>query len=113
GRVNFDYVGHNQDGSSTGIYEGQVTQISYPDGTSEYFGYNDAGELAWRRRGDGTIVTVTSRDAQHRITRLDYPTTPIAGTFAETFQYDEFGRLAATTDAQGSTNLAYDALDRL
>jgi YD repeat-containing protein len=111
-RVQFEYVRYNSSGTLQGQYEGQVTRIIHPDGRNEYFGYTSAGELAWKRKGSGHVITVTTRDAQHRVTRTDYPATGSGGAFNVQTVYDEFGRVASSTDNTGATSQAYDLLDR-
>ena len=105
GRVSFEYGRYNQDGTLNGTYEGQVTRITYPDARSEFFGYDTAGELAWKRKGDGRLITLT-RDALHRVTRVDYPDTNGFGLIGDTTVYDEFGRVLRTTDDRGPPILA-------
>jgi RHS repeat-associated protein len=112
GRTLFMYRRYNQDGSFQGTYEGQVTRINYSDGTNEYFGYNSAGELAWRKKADGTIVTIASRDAQHRIAQIDYPASGGNAVFSVTASYDEFGRVTSTSDSTGTSTAVYDVLNR-
>ena len=99
--------------SPNGTYEGQVCRINYADGTNEYFGYNNAGELAWRRKPDGTIVNIAQRDALHRITQISYPASQGNAAFNVTTAFDEFGRVTSTTDLTGTTSAVYDVLNRI
>ncbi len=112
GRVTFEYVRYNQDGTLQGTYEGQVCRAVYPDGTSEYWGYNDAGELAWHRRADGTLATL-ERDERHRVTVVHVPASGGHAAFDVTIAYDEFDRVVSSSDNSGTTQSTWDALNRL
>jgi YD repeat-containing protein len=115
GRVSFEYNRYTSSGTlvTPTVYEGQVTRINYADGRSEYFGYNDAGELAWKRKSSGHVITIASRDSQHRVTQISFPAAGGGGAFNVSTVYDEFGRVKSTTDNTGTTNLAYDVLNRV
>jgi len=77
-----------------------------------HLGYNGAGELEWRRKQDGTLITL-ERDERHRVKQINYPASGGNAAFSVTYAFDEFGRLKSTTDQTGTTNLAYDSLNRL
>jgi RHS repeat-associated protein len=118
-QVQFDYRRYGQNGGAPGVYEGRLTRILHPDGTEEYFGYTEAGELEWESRpyqANGftqwSVVTY-ERDALHRVTRVVYPDSPqgVPGFSVET-AFDEFGRPKSVSDATGLTAVVYDALDR-
>jgi RHS repeat-associated protein len=109
--ISFDYRRHNQNGTLEGTYEGQVCKITYADGTFECAGYNGAGELAWRRKPDGTIVTLV-RDDLHRVKEVQYPASGGNPAFSVTTTFDEFGRVVSTSDLTGTTSVGYDSLNR-
>ena len=92
---------------------GDANGVSY---VSEYFGYDDAGQLAWQRRQDGTLV-VFHRDALHRIESIDYPgnfsANPSVPAFTVSYTYDEFGRIATMSDQTGIATYTYDARNRI
>ena len=112
--VSYSYFRHDQNGIEIQppYYEGRVTRIGYPDGTAENFGYTASGELSWRRRRDGTLITV-DRDFRHRITAVHYPATAGAPPFQISYQYDAYGQVEGISDSRsGTTSYAYDALGR-
>ncbi|MES4791865.1 MAG: hypothetical protein C4321_01725, partial [Chloroflexota bacterium] len=113
-RVSYDYQRYDRNGNlvSPAIYEGEVTKIRYPNGSMEFFGYNEAGELIWWRKPDRTVVTV-ERDALHRPWRVTYPLTNGGSSFSVTTTFDGLGRPDSTTDAVGLTTVTYDELNRL
>ena len=120
-RTKYEYCGYSQTGILTGpAYVGQVTHIEYPDGTHEYFGYGDDGQLAWSMRPGklGTTpfcsTTTYEYDELHRLKKTIYPMSPqgVPG-FTVTAKYDEFGRVTETSDATGTTTTTYDGLDRV
>jgi RHS repeat-associated protein len=112
-RIGFEYFRYNPDGTldPNQIYEGQVTRIWHPGELSEFFGYSSAGELAWKRKIDGTLITL-DRDEQHRVKQVNYPASMGFPAFSVSATFDEFGRVISTTDGVGTTAVQYDALDR-
>ncbi len=82
-------------------------------GTAEYFIYNNAGELSYRKKADGSHAIAITRDPLHRIKGITYPASAVGGPLTVTAQYDEFGRISNTADLRGPTSLAYDNLNRL
>ena len=72
--------------------DGQLTAVTYPDGTSETFAYDAVGN------------------------RLDYTVNELnqylSGNGA-TFAYDADGNMTSRTDADGTTTYCYDVLNRL
>jgi YD repeat-containing protein len=111
-RIGFEYLRYNPDGTPTNppVYEGQVTRIMHPGELSEFFGYNEAGELPWKRKIDGSLITL-ERDAQHRVTQVTYPASMGFPAFSVSSSFDEFDRVTATADSTGATAILYDALD--
>jgi YD repeat-containing protein len=109
----FEYVGYTQAGVSTGIYEGQVTRIVYPNSAVELRGYNQAGDLAWRKKADGKLIVIAERDALHRVKRIDYPADVGGGVFSVTAVYDEFGNVTSYSDQTGTTQVEYDVHNRV
>jgi RHS repeat-associated protein len=81
---------------------GNLTSITYPDGSAETFGYDAVGNVVsvTNRRGDTITFTY---NALGQATRKDYPD----GRWA-TYTYDAVGRLTAATDLSGTTTLEYD-----
>ena len=71
------------------------TGISHPDGTGEYFGYNENGQVLWERRRDGTTWTNTY-DARGRKIAVSGP----AGAWTG-YGYDAFDRVTSETNAVG------------
>ncbi len=120
--VEFDYRRYAEDGSLVlpEVNEGQVTRVRHPDGTLQYYGYDDAGALAWTMRpytaagGPQALVTRFEYDALHRLQRVHVPPSPSGapGYTAET-TYDEFGRVVRTSDANGATTYTYDGIGRV
>jgi RHS repeat-associated protein len=111
--ISFDYRRHEQNGALTTpvVYEGQVVKTTFADGTYEVVGYNGAGELAWRRKPDGTIVTL-QRDELHRVKQIDYPASGGNPAFSVITTFDGFGRVVSTSDLSGTTTATYDSLNR-
>jgi YD repeat-containing protein len=120
--VRFEYFRYGQDGKlvTPPVYEGQVTRITYPDSTSELFGYyqtspsRDVGELEWTRKADGSVITFL-HDSRHRVKEIDYPGSQGGAAFAVTYQFDEFGRVtqSSKSDGAGTTTYQYDELNRI
>jgi RHS repeat-associated protein len=119
-RVQFDYRQYTQSGAldtlngtyPNGLYIGRLGRVIYADGRTECFGYNAAGELIWKLKGDGTVITIT-RDVQHRVATVTYPTAGGGPSFTVTRLYDEFGRPKQTVDLNGTTDVVWDSLNRL
>jgi YD repeat-containing protein len=111
--ISFDYRRYTQAGvlASPEVYEGQVGKITYADGTFECAGYNNAGELAWQRKPDGTLVTLV-RDDLHRVKEVQYPASGGNPGFSVTSTFDEFGRVISTSDLSGTTAATFDSLNR-
>jgi RHS repeat-associated protein len=111
-RFEFSYDGFTRTGASTGQYEGQVTRIRHPNATYEFFGYDQAGELQWHKKQDGTIIEIV-RDEQHRVKRIQYPATGSTAAFNVEYDYDGLGRTVKTRDSIGETTIGYDLLNRI
>ena len=77
--------------------DGQLTAVSYPDGTSEDFAYDAVGN---RTSANGTDYTV---NALNQYTAI--------GT--GTCTYDADGNLTRTVDGRGTTDYYYDVQNRL
>ena len=69
--------------------------ISHPDGTSEFFAYNENGQVLWERRRDGTAWTNTY-DARGRKIAVSGP----AGAWTG-YGYDAYDRVTSETNAVG------------
>ncbi len=83
-------------------------RIDYPDGTSETFTYDAAGNRIAQTDRSGATWSMTY-DTGGRMTSR---TNPLGGTTSYT--YDSAGRLTSQTDAAGNTtSFAYDAVGRL
>jgi len=118
GKVNYYYERYSQQGQPLGVYEGRLTRIDHPDGTKEYFGYNDAGELVWESRPYGStplwLVTTHQRDVLHRVSLTTYPAMPGgAASFTVRTDYDEYGRVQKEWRDSVATAYEYDGLDRV
>ena len=108
---------------------GNLTKITYPDGTSITYAYDRAGRLVRTTAqnglvteigydGNGNITRIT--DDETRVYRFVYDgnnrlvkaTDPLGGVTE--YAYDGAGRQTLVTDANGnSTSYAYDAVGRL
>ena len=95
---------------------GNLTKITYADGTYETYAYDAAGNLIryTNRRGNATpdepddhIITYTY-NGRGQLTSKQY-----ADDTVFTYTYDTAGRLVQTTDSNGTTTLEYYADDRL
>ena len=89
----------SSEGVETYTYDlaGQLTAVTYPDGTTETFAYDAVGN---RVSANGEDYT-TNELNQYLM----------AGD--ATFTYDDNGNLISRTDANGKTNYEYDARSRL
>jgi RHS repeat-associated protein len=81
---------------------GNLTGITYADGTAESYAYDAFGNASgWmNRRGDAISYTYNDRG---QLTQVTYP-----GGISSTYTYDGAGRLIATADDNGTTTLEYD-----
>lgn len=108
---------------------GNLLEITYADGCNEKWTRDNLDLILTHKDGLGRVTTYT-RDANHRVTRIDYPD----GTF-ETFSYNTFSQVVdhqrrnggnehseydsrglktSFTDALGNvTTYSYDSADRL
>jgi RHS repeat-associated protein len=119
GTVTFEYNRYNPGTGTTpptlaspAVYEGQVTRVLYPDGTSQYSGYNSSGEATWSFRPAAGYTTLL-RDSLHRVYQVDYPSTPLFSGITVSRSFDEFGRVVQTSDGNGTSTFSYDDLNRL
>lgn len=115
----YDYYRRSDTGAllSGPVYEGKVTQITYPDGNRECFGYDSVtGNLAWRsvpRSSGPPSVTTFTYDELHRLETASYPANGNIPSYWVTTSYDEFGRVKTVSDTGLVTTYQYDGLDRL
>lgn len=86
----------------------RLTEITYPDLSTEVFGYTAAGDLETYQ--DNMSQTHTyGYDALHRLVSITY-----ADSTSVTLSYDELGNVLRVEERSGdSWTLAYDALSRL
>ena len=86
---------------------GNLNRISYADGSSEQYSYNEDGNVTGmvNRRGDGISY---SYNAKGQLLQKTYPD----GSKA-TLSYDAHGNLTLATDADSSSSFEYDSYDRL
>ncbi|MEJ6397316.1 Ig-like domain-containing protein, partial [Yoonia sp. 208BN28-4] len=86
---------------------GRITQATWPDGTTLDFNYDAQGNLTGytNRRGDDVDYTYDARG------RLLSETDSSAGPTS--YVYDTKGRMTSATNDQGTTQLSYDAADRV
>ena len=101
---------HDQRGNVTAYAytdQGNLSSITYVDGTSETFGYDASGNVtvAVNRRGNQIEYTYDNRGL---LLSKTYPD----GTTA-TFTYDDRGNLLTAVDADSIVSYVYDAADRL
>ncbi|NJN12549.1 MAG: hypothetical protein HC815_33155 [Richelia sp. RM1_1_1] len=87
--------------------KGNLSGITYADGSSETYSYNDKGEvtISVNRRDEAIDYTYDSRGL---LTKKEFAD----GTEAN-FEYDSRGNLTTATDADSSVTYAYDSADRL
>jgi YD repeat-containing protein len=86
---------------------GNLTNISYADGSQERWGYDSLGQsTTWTNRRGTPVGFTYNGDGQ--ITRKTYAD----GTHVD-YLYDARGNLTSATDATGTTTLTYDAHDYL
>jgi RHS repeat-associated protein len=109
---NFDQLASVQDqkGNLTNYAydaKGNLTKLTYADGSTETFGYNSQGNLTVSANRRGQAIQYTY-DANFQLIRKDY-----AGGSSATFSYDSRGNLLTAIDADSSTSFVYDSADRL
>ncbi len=109
---NFDQLATVQDqkGNLTNYAydaKGNLTKLTYADGSTETFGYNSQGNLTVSANRRGQEIQYTY-DANFQLIRKDY-----AGGSSATFSYDSRGNLLTAIDADSSTSFVYDSADRL
>lgn len=89
---------------------GNLTSITYQDGTREVYAYDAQGNvLTWTNRR-GQTITYTY-NAAGQVTSKDYPTTP--GTIDFRYGYDTSGNLTSTIGPEGTTSFVRDAVTGL
>jgi RHS repeat-associated protein len=69
---------------------------------SEEYGYDGAGNIVWKKKGDGTIINY-QYDSRGRLVLIDYPT----GIDTQ-FVYDAAGRKIQVIDKTGQYDYAYN-----
>lgn len=84
-----------------------VTQVTYPDNTSETYTYDGAGNLTSKTDANGSLMTFVY-DAAFRITEIHYP-----DETSITYEYDELGNRTLMTDPAGVSTYVYDSMNRL
>jgi YD repeat-containing protein len=67
---------------------GEITQIMHPDSTHIDYVYNDAGHYVHSISNERQKVTIYTRDGNHRVTRIDYPSDSDTLPSYEEFAYD-------------------------
>jgi uncharacterized protein RhaS with RHS repeats len=87
----------------------KVKRVSDPARLGESGRYDASEQFDWRHGQDGRYTEV-QRDALHRITSVTYPAVSPWAAITVTTDYDEFGRVEQTTDANGTSTFAYDDL---
>ena len=101
----------NRDGFEKYAYDavGQLTRVTYPDGSNESFAYDAVGN---RTSAGGAQFTATENYSVNNLNQY----TSIAGgspSSATAFTYDADGNLATRTDSTGTTRYYYNCEDRL
>ncbi|MRR29892.1 RHS repeat protein, partial [bacterium] len=86
---------------------GNLTAITYADGTSEHWTYDSMGQATQWTNQRGQAITL-EWDSDGRLTRKTYAD----GTHVD-YAYDSRGNLTGTTDSTGTTTFTYDANDYL
>jgi RHS repeat-associated protein len=82
-----------------------LTQIVYPDSTTETRSYDGAGNLLSITSANGT--TTFTYDAIYQLVDVEYPDQTLT-----TFAYDMNGNRTLMTDAAGQTGYTYDSRNR-
>ncbi|MFO7538973.1 MAG: RHS repeat-associated core domain-containing protein [Chloroflexota bacterium] len=82
---------------------GNLTAVTYPNGSSELYAYDSNGNLTASTNRRGDTITFTY-NALGQVTGKDYP-----DGSAITYTYDSVGRLNTVTDATGVIDLDYDS----
>ena len=117
GAVNYTYTAEGRLASATDDRgttlidyntEGQITQITYPDGRSLAYTYNDAGLRSSMTDQSGDVLNYTYDDLG-RLTGLND-----AGGTIVTYEYDAAGNLAKETNGNGTVStFTYDNASQL
>jgi RHS repeat-associated protein len=84
-----------------------LTQVAYPDSTSESWTYDARGQVATHTDGRGVTVTTTVDDG-NRVVGIAYSN----GTPSAAFAYDADGFRTSITDGTGTTTYGYDGAGR-
>jgi RHS repeat-associated protein len=89
--------------------QGNLTGITYTDGSNELFSYDTKGNVTeWvNRRGDSLTYTYDDRNQLLTYSYVDTPQVDF------TYDYDAIGNLISATDDTGTITLDYDDVDRL
>jgi RHS repeat-associated protein len=85
----------------------ELTEIDYPDSTSDTWTYNDNGDIATKTTALGTITY--EYDDAGRLIEKDYST----ALTDVTFSYDDDNRTTQMVDGTGTTTYTYDNAGRL
>jgi RHS repeat-associated protein len=116
------YSATNERGYST-IYlrdpTKRISEIHYPDGGVETFGYNNFNEVLSHRLTSGGLETFTYDGNGRRLTYCDpyhpavadpnHPEIPVTSAPSMSYGYDVRGRVSSVTDARGNTtNFEYN-----
>jgi RHS repeat-associated protein len=88
---------------------GNLTAITYADGSAEAFSYGGQGNLTQWVNRRGEVIDYTY-DSNHQLATYAYANTPQVDF---SYDYDAVGNLTAATDATGTIDLGYDNSDRL
>ena len=83
---------------------GNLTSITYADGTHETYTYDAHGNVLTATNRRGQTLTYTY-NAAGQVTTKDDPTTP---GIDFVYTYDAAGNLTSATDPTGTTTMTYD-----
>ena len=72
---------------------GEVLTITHPGGSHIDYTYDDQGHYVHTISNERQKVTTYTRDANHRVLRIDYPSDANTPASFETFTYNSFGQV--------------------
>ena len=79
--------------------------MKFADGTSNFYTYDDAGNLTILQHTDGTQTTFTYNQLNQVIQKV------VPGGEVFNYTYDALGRILTATNNSGIVTLTYDALE--
>ncbi len=83
-----------------------VTEVVYPDSTTEAYTYNKFGKIIQKTEPDG--ITKFTYNSLYQLMAVSYPDSSVIS-----FAYDANGNRSLMTDPSGETHYVYDERNRL